>query len=179
MRPASFAYSLGLAVLAAGALSGCGLFDKKTAVACPQYVLASDAATVTRFREGPGRDLTDVISQAEIGGVLLNCKPQKEAVDIDLQIAVNAIRGPADRSRVAEFSYFVALVGPDQNILVQEPFTVRFDFRDNRTQLVTREEIAPHLPLSDPRQASSYRIWIGFQMTPEELAWNRSQRGGQ
>ena len=59
------------AVLAAGALSGCGVLSKKEATACPQYVVASDAASVTRFREGPGRDLTDVVNQGEINGVLL------------------------------------------------------------------------------------------------------------
>ena len=96
--------------------------------------------------------------------------------DIDLQIAVNGVRGPADRSRVADFSYFVALVDPDRNILVQEPFQVHFDFKDNRTQLATREEISPHLPLSDVKQASNYQIWIGFQMTADELAYNRSQK---
>lgn len=161
----------GLALLAA-----CSSTEKREA-ACPQGVIPEDAATVTRFREGPGRDLTDVVAQGEIVNILVQCKYDKRGVTVDLQVAVAANRGPADRSRAAEFDYFVALVDPQQNILVKEPFRVKFEFRDNRTRLGTVEEIEPRLPLADVMKGPEYRILIGFQLTPDELAWNRSQRG--
>ncbi|HEX9465794.1 MAG TPA: hypothetical protein VGB82_24610 [Alphaproteobacteria bacterium] len=161
------------ALALATALAGCNRGQPQPA--CPGGLIPSDAAKVTRFRDGPGRDLTDVMVEGQIQDVLVQCKYNKNIVDIDLQIAVLAARGPADRTRLADFQYFVAIVDPQQNILVKEPFKIRFEFSDNRTQLGKVEEISPRLPLPDPSKADTYRILVGFQLTPDELAWNRSQ----
>lgn len=163
------------ALLAVALLAGCS--SKKPEAACPQGVIPSDAAKLTRFKDGPGRDLTDVVVEGQIQDILVQCKYDKKMVDIDLQIAVLAARGPADRSRVAEFEYWVAIVDPQNNILRKEPFKVRFDFTDNRTRLGTVESIEPKLPLADIKTAPDYQIVVGLQLTPDELAWNRSQRG--
>ncbi len=167
-----------LALGLAAVLAACGSSDKAQP-ACPSGLIPADAAKITRFQDGPGRDLTDVIAEATIQDILVQCEYKKKVADIDLQIAVVGTRGPADRSRVAEFEYFVAIVDPQQNILVKQPFKVRFEFNDNRTQLGTIEQIEPRLPLPDPSKADQYRILVGFQLTPEELAWNRSQNAKQ
>jgi hypothetical protein len=171
-------------ILLAGAallLAGCGVFSKseKREAACPRGVIPADSAKVTRFRDGPGRDLTDVVSEGEILDILVQCKYDKQAVNVDLQVAVGSTRGPADRSKVTEYDYFVAVVDPEQNILAKQPFHVRFEFKDNQTKLGSIEELEPHLPLKDVMKAPDYQIMIGFQLTPEELAWNREQRARQ
>jgi hypothetical protein len=165
----------GVALAALALLTACGLGEKREA-ACPQGIVPADSATVTRFRDGPGRDLTDVIAEGEIVNILVQCRYDKRGVTVDLQVAIAANRGPADRSRVAEFDYFVALVDPEQNILAKEPFRVKFEFRDNRTRLGLVEELEPRLPLADVMKGPEYRVLVGFQLTPEELAWNRSNR---
>ena len=161
--------ALGLAALLAGCASD------KGQPACPGGVIPSDASKITRFRDGTGRDLTDVIAEGTIQDILVQCKYAKKLVDVDLQIAIVAARGPADRSRVAEFEYFVAIVDPQQNIIAKQPFTIRFEFSDNRTQLGAIEQIEPKLPLPDPSKGDQYKILVGFQLTADELAWNRSQ----
>jgi hypothetical protein len=166
----------GAAVAALVLLAACSKSEKREA-ACPQGIIPADAATITRFRDGPGRDLTDVVAQGEIVNILVQCKYDRRGVTVDLQVAIGAARGPADRSRAAEFDYFVALVDPEQNVLVKEPFRIRFEFRDNRTRLGLVEEIEPRLPLPDVMKGPEYRVLVGFQLTAEELAWNRSQRG--
>jgi hypothetical protein len=162
-----------VALAAVLVLSGCN--RNRPEPACPGGFIPSDAAKVTRFRDGPGRDLTDVVNEGQIQDILVQCKYNRNVVDIDLQIAVLAARGPADRTRVADFQYFVAIVDPQQNILAKQPFDIRFQFADNRTQLGKVEEIEPRLPLPDPSKADQYRIVVGFQLSPEELAWNRTQ----
>lgn len=161
----------GLVILAA-----CSRDEDRREAACPQGIVPADAGTVTHFRDGPGRDLTDVVAEAHIVNILVQCKYDRRGVTVDLQVAIAVDRGPADRSRVAEFDYFVALVDPEQNILAKEPFRVRFEFRDNRTRLGTIEELEPRLPLADVMKGPEHQVLIGFQLTPEELAWNRSQR---
>ncbi len=178
MRPSSFARGLLPLIGAAMLLAGCGAFTKaeKKEAACPQGIIPADSAKVTRFRDGPGRDLTDVVSEGEILDILVQCKYDKQGVNVDLQVAVGSTRGPADRSKVTEYDYFVAVVDPQLNILAKEPFHVRFEFKDNQTKLGSIEELEPRLPLKDVMKGPDYQILVGFQLTPDELAWNREQR---
>jgi hypothetical protein len=143
--------------------------------ACPEGSILAELATVTRF-QGAGRDLTDVVNQGEIADLLIQCKYDRRGVTIDLQLAVAAMRGPADRARRVEFDYFVAITDPQKRIIAKEPFHISFDFADNRTRVVQVEEIEPRIPLADLKQATAYEILIGFQLTPDEIAWNRAQK---
>ncbi len=166
-----------LALLALAGIAGACSSKEKPQAACPVGLIPADSATVTKFRDGPGRDLTDVVSEAEIVNILVQCKYDPKGVTVDLQVAIAGGRGPADRARVADFDYFVAIIDPKQNVVQKQPFRVRFEFTDNRTRLGMIEELEPRVPLSDAFDGPKYQLMVGFQLSPDELAWNRSQRG--
>ena len=163
---------LALAVLVAG----CG--SKKPEPACPRGVIPADAATITRFRDGPGRDLTDVLVTGNIQNMLVDeCRYDQNSVEVrNFQIAITADRGPADRSRVADFEYWIAVVDPDRKILTRKAFNVHFDFNDLNHVGIVIPDLQPRIPMADIMKAPEYQIVIGFQLTPDELAWNRKQR---
>jgi hypothetical protein len=164
-------------VLLASILLVAACSREKPEAACPRGVIPADSASVTRFRDGPGRDLTDVVAEGEIVNILVQCKYDKRAVTVDLQIAIAGDRGPADRSRTAEFEYWIAIVDPQQNVVTKQPARVRFQFTDNRTRLgQVLNEFEPYIPLADLKQGPEYQILVGFQLTPEELTWNRKQK---
>jgi hypothetical protein len=93
-----------------------------------------------------------------------------------MQVAIAATRGPADRTRVADFDYFVAIADAQRTILAKEVFRVRFQFPQTQARVGLIEEIAPRIPLKDRAEGVSYQIVVGFQLTPEELEWNRTRR---
>jgi len=158
------------------AVTACSRSEKPEA-ACPRGVIPADSASITRFREGPGRDLTDVVAEGEIANILVQCKYDRRSVTVDLQIAVTGDRGPADRSRMADFEYWIAIVDPQQNVVTKQSARVRFQFTDNRTRLgQILNEFEPYIPLADLNKGPEYQIMVGFQLTPDELAWNRSQK---
>lgn len=161
-----------LLLLAIAPLAACN----RTPPPCPKVSIISDGATVTRFREGTGRDLTDVTAQGQIVDVAVACDYDRRGVDVALQVAIAAVRGPADRSRVAEFDYFVAVADPQRNILAKEVFRVGFRFPQNEQRVGTVEEIEPRIPLKARADGVDYQIVVGFQLTPEEIEWNRTQR---
>lgn len=163
-------------VLAAAAVSVIACGERREA-ACPEGSILPGAASVTRFRDGPGRDLTDVVSSAEVVDIATTCRYDRRGVTVSLQVAIAATRGPADRSRQARYDYFVAITDPEGRIVAKEVFPVQFEFPEGQARTGTVDEIEPRIPLSDPRIAPDYRIHVGFQLTPEELAWNRSRRG--
>jgi hypothetical protein len=169
-----------LAAVAALALGACTAQEDKTAAICPRAGIVPDANVVVLFREGAGRDLTDVVTQAQIVEVAVTCEyaaaRRPPGVTLDLQIAIAAERGPADRARRAALPYFVAVLDGDQNIVAKEYFEARFDFPDNRTRVGRVDELEPRIALRSNFDGPAYRIMVGFQLSPDQLAWNRRQR---
>ena len=69
-------FTLTILVITALTLTGCESvpFMKKALVLnCPSYYILEDAATLTQFQDGPGRDITDVLVKAQIGEMQLAC----------------------------------------------------------------------------------------------------------
>ncbi|HSE79118.1 MAG TPA: hypothetical protein VLG66_14060 [Alphaproteobacteria bacterium] len=166
--------AIALSLLAAGVLSACG--SRQPPAPCPTAVIVTDLASITRFRDGPGRDVLDVRSQGEIFDVLVQCDYGRSGATVDLQVAIRAARGPADTERRVEFTYFVAIESPSGAIVAKEQFVAAYEFRDNRTTVGSVEELVPAIPGATRQTGPGYRLLIGFQLTPEEIAWNQRQR---
>lgn len=152
---------------------------------CPRVSVLNDASTLTRLAPGPGRDLVDVDYRAEISDVRSGCRfatEEKKQMD-KLVIAVAptfiATRGPANESGKADFEYFVSVVGPGKEILNQQRFPVSIAFPGNHTRVEVRQDDPPvsiDIPLRD-EQTERYEIIMGFQLSRDELDYNRRSRG--
>lgn len=174
----------GVAALAAAALlGGCGFLgfgDKPNPRSiCPQALILADAGEMTVFRDGPGRDLTDVVAQARIADLIIDCKPQRRSVTVDLQVAIAAERGPANQSGKQDVEYFVAVVGPQGEVLARQSFRMNFEWPENRMRVGRVDELEPQIPLSAPERAPEYQIWVGLQLTEDQLEWNRRSRAAR
>ena len=69
---------------------------------------------------------------------------------------------------------FVAIVGPQGDVLQREAFRIGFSWPENRSRVGSVEDLEPRIALASPDRAGEYRIWVGLQLTAEQLAWNRS-----
>lgn len=171
MRPGRFARAILLpaVLLAAAGLGGCA----GRQVACPQVLKVQDAERLTRFT-GSGRDLTDVLFEAQVGQITGSCGIDDGAIDMDMQVQFTAMRGPADRTRQGNFGYFVAIVDAEGDILARQEFdsTVEFPEAKSRTGIV--EELEQRIPATSG--VPPYTIYVGFTLTPDELAFNRGAR---
>ena len=129
------------------------------------------------FRAGAGRDLTDVLAQLRIADVVADCRYDRQGVTIDLQVAIAAERGPANRAGKQEAEYFVAVVDPAGTVVQRQSFRVDFTWPDNRARVGVVEDLEPRLANVSRERAGGYRIWVGLQLTEDQLAWNRSGAG--
>lgn len=152
---------------------------------CPDYRVLADAANLVKFRQGPGRDLTDVNFESTIVGVQLVCesdvdkKTGKGTVEVSVTVRFGAARGPANRDRKARFVYFIRIVARDNRILYGEDFPLTVGFPGNRTKLQFRgEPIVLEIPVTAKRSTNSFTIFTGFKLSPEEIKFNRSKRLG-
>jgi hypothetical protein len=147
---------------------------------CPAGGILPEANTLVQFREGGGRDVTDMVVQGQIVDIRIGCvyatRRNRASVTLDLQIAFAAERGPADRTRRAALPYFIAIVDAERNVVVRENFIAGFEWTDNRPRVGRVDRWEPFIPLNSNAEGPGYQVVIGFQLTAEQLAWNRSQR---
>lgn len=150
---------------------------------CPRITVLKNASELTKFKQGPGRDLIDVLYEARITNVLSFCKYDVDydtrAGLINARVApvIAAKRGPADQSRSADVAYFVAVVDENKNILQKQNFTLRLAFPGNLTQNEVKDEpIDLGIVTDGLTDGSSYEIYVGFQLSREEIAYNEKIR---
>ncbi len=165
-----------LALLAS--LAGCGpqAEDLAAVQGCTPAGIVSEASTITIYRPGRGRDLTDVAAQGILANLRAECAFGRREVNIKLTIGLQIAAGPANRDRNASMRYFVAIVDSDNNVVAREEYSVDVQFPPNQGRIVVAEEVEPRIPFRERVQAQRYRILVGFILTPEQLQTNRRRR---
>lgn len=177
LGPKLTAASFGVILIAS---SGCSSTPDETVI-CPPVALVGDAMTVTRFAPGRGQDLTDVDYTAEVSDIQSNCtvvggENGQETVVVALAPTITAIRGPANADRRAEVDYLVSVTDQSRNILTVERFSVSMEFVGNRNRASITDNDPPvtvAIPLAAGTPADAYEIFVAFQLTPEQLDYNR------
>ena len=142
---------------------------------CPGVQPVKDAQNLVRF-QGAGRDLTDVIFEANIEVLGLACDYDDNVVESDLRVRVVAVEGPLNKARQARFSYFIAIATLDERIVAREEFDLDVSFEGNLRRVAAMEQLTPRIPLKPGQSALDYRIYVGLVLTPTELQYNRDNR---
>lgn len=162
---------------AAMLLSSCSIFEKKEPPPCPPVYILSDASQLTKYREGKGRDLTDIEFEAEIVGYVGECKYDEKGAEVELQVKFTVKRGPGDGDRKADFTYFAAvpLYYPSPEAKGEFPVSLAFPEGTNYVRY-TDESVVMRIPVKDKDVIQKYEIYLGFQASPEELERNRQNK---
>lgn len=167
------------AALLALMLSGCSSLETKTPPSCPPVLVLRDTAQLVRYLPGPGRDITDVVFGANVVDFRAECvyNRKRTEVDIDLSVMFDVRRGPADRTRRADFRYFVAIPHFHPAPQGKRVFPISVRFEGNRTRLRYTDKVELTVPLDPKQPRDEYAIYLGFQLTPDEIEANRRRRG--
>lgn len=142
---------------------------------CPRAVVAEDAGRLIRFAGG-GRELADVDFEAEIVDVTGTCGYDGDTVDVEMQVQIAARRGPAGKTDTAALNYFVAIARSDKTILAREAFDASIDIPNDEAGNSIIDEIDQTIPLHEDETGEDYVIIVGFELTPEELKFNREHQ---
>jgi hypothetical protein len=162
-------------------LSACGLFSDPPPP-CPQVSIMDQAKKVTFYRPGPGRDLTDVAFEVEIGDIAYECSydfdDDGNSVAVNLNVLFVAQRGPAATEGRIEVPYFAAVTNAGRHILAKKLFNVVLEFEGNAIRSQVVEELAQSIPFPTDANGSAYKSFIGLQLTPAQLEDLRREHGG-
>lgn len=176
---------LALLLLAPLALSACEnsgipLISKPIVLPCPGYQILEDASALTKFQDGPGRDITDIAFKAEMREIRLACLSEidKETnsghMEIEVAPVMLAEMGSAIGNENATLPYFVVVTDPEKKILYREELAMQVSFKGNRTRLVaTAPATTVVIPITPKIRNNYYIIYGGFALTPEQTEYNR------
>jgi hypothetical protein len=156
-----------------GALSACG--GGADPLTCPPVVTVPEAASLVKFT-GTGRDLTDVLFEAQVQAEGIQCRLDEGVLETEIKVSLAALRGPADEEHLARLRYFVAITTGAQDVIARREFDSELPFEGNRTRIVTRDELRQRFPLNPGTTSADYRIYVGFALSAEELKYNRENR---
>jgi hypothetical protein len=175
-----------VATVAALALAGCGsiggMFGSSTQQGgttqfpCPAVGVLQGADHITLVR-GAGTDLTDVMAKAEFGRVVSQCEYNTSDSTITVDIAFEGVAeiGPAATSRDLVLDTFVAVTRRfdvfDKKQIYQVPVT--FEPGMNRMRFVQNID-GTVIPYGGQADGRIYQILIGFQLTAQQLEYNRT-----
>ncbi len=148
--------------------------DPQAAEGCPRVAVVADAAQAEQYRPGPGRDLTDLSSRAQIVNIAGGCAYDERGVTVEVTIPVVVERGPAMTGNEADYSYFVAVTDLEWNVIAKRSFPIRFQFASGSGFSAAQEDLVQFIPLETPRQAAEFQILIGFDLDREQLSRNLS-----
>jgi hypothetical protein len=160
--------------LASLALAGCGGGSARQAASyCPPPLTVQDAQSLTRFKDGPGRDPRDVMFEASLTGADTKCQMGRNRLDVDvvMRIAVNA--GPSVGTGVTRVPFFVRVLDANGVVVQGSDQFADYKLSPASPRGVSQEEMAVTLPFSNLSDLGGYRIAVGLKPSPQELDYNR------
>jgi hypothetical protein len=154
-------------------LAGCGSTGRGAEnLPCPDTGLILTAASMTSFNADPASDQNMVV-EATLANYRGACRWRQEVLEFMLEVDVAARRGAAGETlKRGEFPYFIAILDPEENVLQRQGFSTTVSF-DNNGSGVSTEKHVLRLPLEDRKNVRLHKVVIGFELSPEQLAYNR------
>jgi hypothetical protein len=159
------------------------VFKDRPPLLCPEVSVLADSERITIFKEGQGRDIIDIKTEAMVDDFVAKCIYQVDddtmvgQVLVELNFGYTVSRGPANQEGTYSLPYFVTILDNNKRILNKGVFEVGSSFSGNRYRLSGYDEpIVMAIPVAPPVTGIDFSIYIGFQLTPEQITYN--QRGG-
>lgn len=156
-------------------LAGCGPDDPNGfAPDCVPVGILAEAADLSTYA-GPSHDISTLVTQASIAGVSGTCSNAQHghALNTKASVVIGIARGPAASSRDVTIPYFIAVLHGSE-IVEKHALSIQAHFPPNVDRLALKSDpLILNLPISRAMSSDSYRLEVGLQLTPEQLAYNR------
>jgi len=138
---------------------------------CPLSAVLSEASKVTFLHAG------DVMATADMSPPRLECDydPSSQVDKIDLTFPLVLTKGAAATSDNVDLTYFIALVNLPGEVIAKQVYQRRLSFDGKQSIIATESVENLVLRLGPGTKPTDHRILIGFQLTPEQLAYNRTR----
>ena len=141
---------------------------------CPQIAIIRDLSV---YQHPPAADESNLVISARMGNVQNNCKTDDQGNGVSDPLAqtsfdVVAIRGANTAGKRAAMPFSVSVVDENDKVIKKEIYEIPIQFHDYSRELQLTVPVNPNVGLPGDQDPSKYRVYIGFQLSAEQLRAN-------
>lgn len=145
---------------------------------CPQVKGLTDLASITQFTNPAEMTPDKMISDTKLEKIASTCAVAGNSVSVELELNFSGVLGPAgvkdlDGQANYTYPYFLSVVSPDGKILSKDVFALSMVYENGQITYHRQDKLRQVIPLMTGQDASKFQIMIGFQLSADELAYNR------
>ncbi len=145
---------------------------------CPRIEIIDDLSSLSDFSTPKNTDQSQLISRVDLSSAKSTCKLASKSAIIDLKLMFKGTLGDKGRIKSSDkpfFSYpfFIAVTSPSGEIMGKEIFAASLTYGANENEHTYFENLRQIIPIKSKNTAKYYKILVGFQVTPDQLAYNR------
>lgn len=138
------------------------------AKACPSVTVLADATRLTQMQNGR------IDLKAEIRSPALTCSVLAGNAKSRLSFSVKSAIAPTSDVATRTVPYFVAIIS-EGRVIGKEVFQLALPFVGSKRKMTVKEYIDRiDIPIATEKSADDYAITIGFQLTEEQVEYNRT-----
>ncbi len=146
---------------------------------CPQASVRPDLAHLSEFTDDTKPSDATMISELEITAIDNTCRTENGTIVMQIDLNLAGKTGPKGRMKPGDkpsfaYPYFVAVTDAQGNVLSKEIFAASVAYGKDQTEVRQSESIFQNMPFPDSSSGQSYSVIVGFQLSPEQLAYNQS-----
>lgn len=146
---------------------------------CPTTGILEEASLMRVFASGAAAAPAGVAYDLEfMRALLLECElNDKQEMTAKIRFEARAQPGPARAENTIRYPYFIALLDPNGKILDKKVLEGEAKFKSGDTQIRFAEEYDKiKFDVPEGKDGQGYEILIGFQLTREQVEFNRAQK---
>jgi hypothetical protein len=160
---------------------GCGVLDDSYEApdVCPMPAILEDLQELVRFKPGMGTDISQAQFHMKLNTFIGYCDIDKEEITLSVNLDMTAIRGAALVQTSTQFALRVWILDRQKKVLARHRFPIlaKFEGRDSRIDYTHDFDVI--IPQRKDHAPPDWLIYIGLELSKEELAYNRRRLGNK
>ncbi len=149
------------------------------ATGCPKIETTEMLSEIHLFKDQTQPAENQRVSSFKIANLQDNCRHRGNNVIVEISIQFAGELGPAGRASAGErpsfaYPYFIAIEGKDGEILAKEIFATTVSYDKDQSSVTQSDNMRQIIPIAPNSTGDDYSIFIGFQLTEEELMYNQA-----
>jgi predicted small secreted protein len=150
---------------------------------CPSVEIVQELNTTNDFMDFTTPRADELVSRVSMSSPQLSCEYKNGTAIVDLRFKVDGTLGPRGRIKdtdtpILSYPFFVAVnkatLTSTTKIMAKEIFSASITYNKGEDAHTYYETMRQVIPAASHAEGTKYKIYLGFQLTPEQLAYNRA-----
>jgi predicted small secreted protein len=146
---------------------------------CPQVKGLTDLSSISQFSNPKSPSADKLVATSKLEAIGASCQVAGNAVTVELAFDFSGTLGPVgvkDLNGQANYPYFLTVISPDGSIMSKDVFALSMIYENKQISVRKQDKLRQVIPLMAGQKANEIQIIVGFQLSDDELAYNRSRK---